>query len=136
MIPASFALSCGDEGVPLQGPFDGGPRDVEIRNGCPALREPVIEDLEGDSWETWARDDFFAMYCIRCHSTENVGDERNGAPPDYNWDDEASVRAHLDDIRYAAGVVNYMPFMPGPGDPVPDCETRRRMVRWIDGSAP
>ena len=161
-IFSSFALffsvaswSCGEDGLPLAGPSDGGPRadvpivdtgpmeDVEIRMGCRALRETITEDEMGDTWNTWARDDFFAVYCVRCHSTMNEGDERNGAPPGYNWDDRDSVYGMcapgmmcINQIRYAATIINYMPFMPGPGDPVPSCEERYRLARWIDNGAP
>jgi hypothetical protein len=140
------ALSCGDDDVGLAGPSDTGVmRDTpEILNGCPALRAPIIEDLEGDTWSSWASPMFFDRYCIRCHGTTVMDEMRNGAPPGYNWDDETMVlmgmcgttRTCLEAIRHAAGVANYMPFNPQPGDPVPTCEERRRLVRWIDGGAP
>ena len=35
-------------------------------------------------------------------------------------------------IRYAVGVINFMPINP----PDPTCEERARIVRWIDADAP
>ena len=113
---------------------DGAP-DARIANGCPALEEPQAEPgdpIDGDTWDTFARD-FFADWCTRCHSVDNVGpDERMDAPDGYNWDDEASVLEHLDEIRNAVGVTNFMPFTP----PDPSCDERQRIVRWIDAGHP
>jgi hypothetical protein len=103
-------------------------------NGCPPLTAPVATPGDGgrDGWASYAQG-FFASYCTRCHSSTLVGDARNGAPDGYNWDDQASVRAHLDLIRSAVGVANFMP----PSDPRPACDERRRIVAWIDaGAAP
>lgn len=147
---ALVLLCCGDDGLPAgpsdSGPFpaDIGPTDTgpapdtgpEIINGCPALRTPIMEDLEGDTYETFARTMWFETYCYRCHHTMNTtAATRNGAPMGYNWDDPVSIQEHLAEIRNATGVVNYMPFQMPPG-PNPTCEERRRFIRWIDGGAP
>lgn len=109
--------------------------DVEIRNGCPSLRAPVDSpdaSAMGDTWNDFARG-FFMTWCVRCHSsTLTTPEERGGAPPGYNWDDEAAVRMRLSLIRAAVGVDNWMPLTP----PNPDCDERRRLVRWIDIGAP
>lgn len=102
--------------------------------GCPTYPDPVAvpADAPGqDTWDAFAQT-FFVTYCTRCHSTENVGDERNFAPEGLNWNDEASVRANLSRIRNAIGVGNFMP----PSAPTPSCDERLRLVRWIDLGAP
>ncbi len=42
------------------------------------------------------------------------------------------MRQHLDVIRSAVGVGNFMP----PTAPTPTCAERQRIVRWIDAAAP
>lgn len=126
LVAAALAASCGDDAA--------APPDARIVNGCPALEEPQAspgDPIDGDTWDTFAMD-FFATWCTRCHSTTLDGPDRNGAPLGYNWDDEASVRDHLDEIRAAVGVANFMPFTP----PDPSCADRQRIVRWIDADAP
>jgi len=103
-------------------------------NGCPPWMAPLTTPDGGAGGDTWANyaQPFFAMYCTRCHASTLSGAARNGALDGYNWDDETSVRAHLDAIRSAVGVGNFMP----PSDPRPPCDDRRRLVRWIDAAAP
>jgi hypothetical protein len=103
-----------------------------LANGCAPLTQPVAQPgdpIDGDTWATFAQG-FFATYCTRCHSTTAV--DRQGAPAGFDWDVEATVRLHLSEIRDAVGVSNFMPFLP----PNPTCAERRRIVRWIDASAP
>jgi hypothetical protein len=103
-------------------------------NGCPPLSGLLAmpgDPIDGDTWGTYAQG-FFATWCTRCHSSMNVGSARNGAPDGYNWDDLTAVQAHIDNIRSAVGVGNFMP----PNDPLPPCSERRRIVRWIDAGGP
>ncbi len=123
--------ACGGDDAPAT---DAAPPDAEINNGCEALRAPQAEPgdpIGGDTYVTYAMG-FFAQHCTRCHDSTRIGTDRNGAPPGYNWDVEASVREHLADIRNAVGVFNFMPFTP----PDPTCAERQRIVRWIDADAP
>jgi uncharacterized membrane protein len=111
-----------------------------VLNGCPSLEQPVAqrgENIGGDTYPTYARG-FFAMWCLRCHSsTLTTPAARNGAPEGLNWDVEASVRANLTRIRTQVGVLNTMPLLdPRVNDPLPSCDERRRLVRWIDAGAP
>ncbi len=97
------------------------------------------DDPSGDTWESFAQP-FFATNCTSCHSTANVGTARNGAPEDFNWDDEASVRMQLVLIRRAAGptTATTSPYMP-PSDstgPRPSESDRQRLADWIDDGAP
>jgi uncharacterized membrane protein len=103
-------------------------------NGCPSWPAALATPdggAGGDTWATFAQG-FFASYCTRCHSSTLTGGARNGAPDGYDWDVESAVRAHLDVIRSAVGVGNFMP----PSAPLPACDERRRLVRWIDAAAP
>jgi uncharacterized membrane protein len=105
-----------------------------LANGCVPLVGPQATPdggAGGDTWGSYASG-FFTMYCTRCHATTLSGAARNGAPDGYNWDDEATVSAHLAEIRDAVGVENFMPFNP----PDPTCAERKRIVRWIDADAP
>lgn len=130
LLTAALAAGCGDDAAAP----DSGPPDARIVNGCPALEEPQAspgDPIDGDTWVTFAMD-FFATHCTRCHSSTRVGGDRNGAPVGFDWDIEATVRDHLDEIRNAVGVLNFMPFLP----PDPTCAERQRIVRWIDAAAP
>ncbi len=123
----------GDGGADLAMP-PGGADMTLLVNGCPPLTAPLATadgGAGGDSWATYASG-FFASYCTRCHSSALTGAARNGAPDGYDWDDQATVRAHLAMIRDSVGVSNFMPL----SAPNPSCDERRRIVRWIDADAP
>ncbi len=103
-------------------------------NGCPSWNDPLAQPgdpIGGDTWTSFAQP-FFAMWCTSCHSSTLTGGARNGAPPGYDWDVPAAVRMYSSFIRNAVGVDNFMP----PGNPMPSCDDRRRMVRWIDAGMP
>jgi mono/diheme cytochrome c family protein len=136
ILAAALAGGCGQETATTSDADFGvtGGDMTALVNGCPSWVAPLTTPdggAGGDTWATFAQR-FFATNCTRCHSSTLVGDARNGAPDGYNWDDEAAVRAHLDFIRTAVGVGNFMP----PNDPRPSCDDRRRIVRWIDAAAP
>jgi hypothetical protein len=135
MALAAAVAGCGDGngGGGADMAVSGGDMTL-LEHGCVPLTAPVTTPdggAGGDTWTNYAQG-FFAMYCTRCHATTVTGAARNGAPDGYDWDDETSVRAHLDKIRNAVGVGNFMPFNP----PDPSCAERRRIVRWIDADAP
>lgn len=102
---------------------------------CPMLEDRLAmpgDAIDGDDYATFAQP-FFESYCTRCHHsslTELV--DRGFAPVEVNLDDPASIRAHASEIREATGVFNYMPL----DHPLPTCEERRRLVRWIDADMP
>jgi len=113
------AASCGGSSAPA------------MANGCPVLSSPQAA-MAGDTWQSFAQG-FFAANCTRCHSSTLTGSAaRNGAPTGLDWDVEATVKAHLDEIRDAVGVGNFMP----PDAPMPNCDERKRIVAWIDAKAP
>ena len=127
------AAACGDDGG--SSAIDAaGEVDARIVNGCPAHDEPLAEPgdpIDGDTYASFAMP-FFEEWCVRCHASTLSGPDRNGAPTGYDWDVEASVREHLDAIRRAVGVQNFMPL----NEPFPTCDERARLVRWIDADAP
>ena len=124
----------GDATTPDDGATDAS-ADVLLRNGCPILTDPV--DMmgappNGDTYAGFVQP-FITQYCLRCHSsTLTTPEDRHGAPMSFNWDTEAGVRMELPRIRNAVGVANYMPL----NNPMPSCDERRRLVRWIDIGAP
>ena len=132
-----FTLSCGGSADSPSAPAPT-PAPLTTANGCPSLVEPVArrgDDIGGDTFQSFARP-FFAQWCLRCHSSARTTPAaRNGAPEGFNWDVESSVRANLDRIRLQVGVYNTMPLLDGI-DPLPTCDERRRLIRWIDAGAP
>jgi uncharacterized membrane protein len=129
-IALSLPACSDDASTPTDAALDGPP----LVNGCPVLSAPQAnpgDPIDGDTFASFAGP-LFRTYCTRCHSMTLSGAERNGAPNGFNWDDEASVRLHLAEIRNAIGVLNFMP----PSAPNPTCAERQRLVRWIDASAP
>jgi hypothetical protein len=130
-----LTVACGDDSMGDGGLDDGSVvGDGGERNGCNVLTAPLAspgDPIDGDTYETFASG-FFTDYCTRCHGTTVVEPEREGAPLDRNWDDEASVRMYLPLIRSWVGELNAMPL----GDPMPTCDERARLVRWIDAAAP
>ncbi len=80
---------------------------------------------------------FFQSYCTRCHSSTLSGPQRNGAPPDANFDTLEGIRAELEEINElagadSAGVNTVMP----PSDPKPTDDERRQLNEWIICGAP
>ncbi|HEX9102256.1 MAG TPA: hypothetical protein VF997_08640 [Polyangia bacterium] len=136
LAAAALAAACTPDG-PATGDMDLGVAAGDMTtlvNGCPPWSAPLTTPdggAGGDTWASFARD-LFASDCTRCHSSTLTGLARNGAPDGYDWDVESAVRAHLDVIRSAVGVANIMP----PSAPLPTCDERRRLVRWIDADAP
>ena len=119
--------SGGPAGLPEAGP------DARIALGCPSWPDPIAshDQTAPETYENFARP-LLDQYCVRCHSSELMGDDRNGAPEGRNWDDESIVYDFLPEIRIAIGVENFMP----PDAPLPSCEERLRFLRWIDVGAP
>jgi uncharacterized membrane protein len=122
---------CSDD---ASSPVDAGRDGPPLINGCPSLSTPQAnpgDPIDGDTFASFAAP-LLTTYCTRCHSTTLTGAARNGAPIGFDWNDEASVRLHLAEMRNAIGVVNFMP----PSAPLPSCDERQRLVRWIDADAP
>lgn len=129
MLLAAWVAAAGCNGG---GP---GPGDAGLINGCPSLEEPLAspgDPIDGDDWEGFAQG-FFESYCTRCHhSSLPEGEARSFSPVGLDFDQPAIVRESAADIRNLVGVFNAMP----PDEPMPSCEERRRIVRWIDADTP
>jgi cytochrome c5 len=136
LVAAAILVGCGDHPATTNDMDLGGAGGdmTKLVNGCPPLTSPLTTPDGGAGGDTWASfaQGFFASYCTRCHSSTLTGAARNGAPDGYDWDLESAVRSHLDVIRSAVGVGNFMP----PSAPTPTCTERQRIVRWIDAGAP
>ena len=88
------------------------------------------------TYETFGRS-FMEHYCTRCHSTTNVGDARNGAPPDLNWNVLATIRENADrmDAIAASGPLQHNNVMP-PTAPFPIGSERTNLGIWLACGAP
>ena len=142
LLPALLVvtLACGGGSPTPSAPSTPPTTTPPVVNGCPSLVDPVAqrgETIGGDTWATFARP-FFAQWCLRCHSsTLTTAEARFGAPDGFNWDVESAVRNNLGRIRQQVGVLNSMPLLDARiNDPLPSCEERRRLIRWIDAGAP
>lgn len=80
---------------------------------------------------------FFGAYCLRCHSDQVTGDDREGAPWDHNFDTQFEALALKDHIDWMSGagpnaVNDQMP----PDDPKPSLEERQQLSEWLACDAP
>jgi hypothetical protein len=87
---------------------------------------------QAPTYESFAAE-FFASYCVRCHSSELQGTERHGAPRSTNLDTEGGIGASsllmLDQLA-AAGPLQENAFMP-PSEPKPSRAERLRLGEWL-----
>jgi len=75
---------------------------------------------------------FMDNYCTRCHHTELVGEDRQGAPSFHDFDTLFGIKAvsnHVD-FTTAAGPAATNDSMP-PGGMIPSDEERRMLGEWI-----
>jgi hypothetical protein len=75
---------------------------------------------------------FFESYCQRCHSSNVVGDDRQGAPSDHNFDTIVEAKSLKDHIDWTtgAGPDATNEIMP-PGGPTPTLEERQNLSIWL-----
>ncbi len=103
---------CGDKADPVRSPdgSDGG--------------------QSGSTTYTLGIKEIFDQHCIRCHSHVNTGAQRNGAPPEVNFDtyESAIKSAQRANARIQAGT------MPPDGG-IPE-EQRALFQKWIDNGTP
>ncbi len=74
---------------------------------------------------------FFSDNCQRCHGASS--DNRNGAPPDFDFGTLAGVQAHKDRI-FARAAADNTTMPPGPDDPPQD--ERDHLAEWLACGAP
>lgn len=102
---------------------------------------PTGADCPSDSdltYDTFGAQ-FFDDYCTGCHSSENSGAERNGAPVGANWDSVENIREAGDfiDMRAAIGPDASNTSMPPAQAPnKPSDEERRQLGEWLACGAP
>jgi mono/diheme cytochrome c family protein len=77
---------------------------------------------------------FFSDYCTGCHSSTAMS--RHGAPGDQNYDTEAQIRAHADDIDSEAAsgpdaTNTDMPDLSGPVHDAPSVEERKLLGQYL-----
>ena len=92
---------------------------------CPTANAPTYQSF-GQT--------FFQTYCLDCHSAHSVS--RHGAPRDQNYDTEADIKKHLDDIDVeAASGPNArntdMPRLDGPNHMAPSDDERVMLGQFL-----
>lgn len=94
---------------------------------------PTPSDLTYDNFGAL----FVSSQCLGCHSDELVGEARNGAPTDHNFDTAALIRAQADHIDRVAGAgpASTNSFMPLTTDP-PSTAERTALSEWLACGAP
>ncbi|MCA9431390.1 MAG: hypothetical protein KC940_12840 [Candidatus Omnitrophica bacterium] len=83
------------------------------------------------TYENWA-EGFFTQTCCTCHHSSRTGDERFGAPAEFNFDTLDLIRNQADDIR-AVTLGDYR-FMPPLGVTWP--WDRDNLREWMDAGMP
>jgi hypothetical protein len=74
---------------------------------------------------------FFLSWCTGCHSSGLQAGSRQGAPPDLNFDDLASIRAHRARVVERAVTQRTMPPAGGPSE-----AQREQLGNWLACGAP
>ncbi len=75
---------------------------------------------------------FMTQYCTRCHSSELMGADRQGAPSFHDFDTLYGIRAvsdHIDETT-ASGPAATNTGMP-PDNPAPTLDERKQLGEWI-----
>jgi cytochrome c1 len=80
---------------------------------------------------------FMASYCLRCHSESVMGDARNGAPTDHNFDQLDVIRSlagHIDEYAGSgpAATNTVMPI----NEPRPSIGERQQLSEWLACGGP
>ena len=83
------------------------------------------------TYDTYGRS-FMQSYCTRCHSSGIMGEARQGAPADHNFDSLRNIVVFADHIdqHAAAGPDATNADMP-PSDPKPTDDERRKLGEWL-----
>lgn len=83
---------------------------------------------------------FMTTYCVGCHDSQKVGEDRMGAPPFHDFDTVEGVRVvadHIDEYA-AAGPAATNEIMPpeGSAGPFPSLAERQMLGEWLACGAP
>ncbi len=122
-----------DSGVPDAGAPDAGTADAG----------PGDAGADTDTWTNWASADFFAVYCVSCHTPGASGDP-SGAHLDFTtYADVATNAAAIrcgtsvaHDPSWSCGASPAAKQFPIGSGPKPTDDERNRLVAWIDAGYP
>ncbi len=106
----------------------GGDEEFEFGPPTGAVCPPEGTTLTFESFV----EPFFESYCQRCHSVDVVGDDRQGAPSDHNFDTFVEAKSLRDHIDWTTGsgpdaTNELMPI----GGPKPTIEERKQLSEWL-----
>lgn len=130
LVGGAMALllgGCGDDVV-----GDGHDHDHDHDHGpAGSASGAVCSTTATATYENFGRD-FFDQYCLRCHSETLSGPDRNGAPPEHNFDTVGLIHNQrlLIDAQAAIGPDHENRDMP-PTGPFPTDEERRILGEWL-----
>jgi uncharacterized membrane protein len=80
---------------------------------------------------------FMQSYCLRCHSQDVMGNARQGAPSDHNFDTLDEIQGLAEHIDEYAGSGPAATNTGMPTDtPSPSTEERRKLSEWLACGAP
>lgn len=127
-------------GISACGPAPAGDGDAGSSRIRTAMLAPSMAPCPtgfAHTYESFGRD-FFANYCVGCHSSARITPaERSGAPVGYDFDTLDGIRARLGEIDAAAAAgptrINiYMPM----GSAIPSDAERDLLGEWISCGTP
>jgi uncharacterized membrane protein len=121
-----FSFACASEAdEPNPPPTQPGPSSGST---CPSTQTLTYENFGME---------FFASFCVRCHSETPEDGSRHGAPRGLDWDEIETVRLHAEtiDAMAAAGPSGVNTTMP-PSEPFPTSAQRRDLGEWLACGAP
>ena len=121
----SFACAGGDDDATEPSTQAPGPSSGST---CPSTPTLTYENFGME---------FFASFCVRCHSETPEDGSRHGAPRGLDWDEIETVRLHAEtiDAMAAAGPSGVNTTMP-PSEPFPTSAQRRDLGEWLACGAP
>ncbi len=81
---------------------------------------------------------FMESYCTDCHSSELQGADREGAPPNHDFDTVLGIRQVAEHVDQAAGAgpAATNDQMPPEGEDSPTLAERQQLAEWIACGAP
>ena len=116
----------------------GGDDDHDDHSHSGARCPPTVPDtnIPLPSYNNFGKA-FFDDYCLRCHSTQLTGADRNGAPEDRNFDTLELIRdqRHLIDGVAAFGSLSENDIMPQ-SNPKPTDTERKVLGQWLACGGP
>jgi hypothetical protein len=77
---------------------------------------------------------FMQNYCLTCHSMSVTGTARNGAPPDHNFDELASIallKNHIDELAGSGPSATNEMMPPAIATKKPTTDERKQLSEWL-----